>query len=40
MLNYKMVQNLPDPGEALVTIQMVFTEINHDIIPIVSEDVI
>jgi len=33
-MNYRMIEGLEDPDEDLVTVSMLFAEINHDIVPI------
>lgn len=34
LMNYRMIEGLEDPDEDLVTVSMLFAEINHDIVPI------
>ena len=40
MLNYKLIEALPNSEENLVTVLIIFAEVNYDHVPIVVEDVI
>ena len=40
LLNYKLIQGLPDAEERMATILLIFADVNHDHVAIVKDDVI
>ena len=38
LLNYKLIETMPNRDESMVTVLCIFAEVNHDYVPIVVDD--
>ena len=38
LVNYKLINNMPHASDNMVTVLMLFAEVNHDVVDIVVED--